>query len=89
MTFNPFFFKKISEITSDCRQQEVEYLITQIVRMISAASEPFQTKICKNTVKSMGFRFIFPDVKDVPECAVSAGAVPCIKFKLWFDKIFP
>merc|ERR1712035_210351 len=32
----------------------------------------------------MGFRAIFPDVKDVPECTVAAGAVPCDKLQFRF-----
>ena len=52
--------------------------------MLSAAAEPFETSTCDNAARSMGFRQLFPDVKDVPECKKAAGAVPCAKFKLWF-----
>ena len=72
-------FKKI---TSGCRQPEVGMLINDIIKMLSAAAEPFESNKCNNTSRSLGFRAIFPDVKDVPECKVGAGAVPCGKFKL-------
>ena len=71
-------------MTEDCRQQEVAMLITNIIAMLSAAAEPFETSKCKTAAKMAGFRFLFPDVKDVPECNVSAGAVPCDKLQLRF-----
>ena len=52
--------------------------------MLSAASEPFETDKCGSNVRFLGFRAIFPDVKDVPECTVAAGAVPCDKLQLRF-----
>ena len=78
---NALNFKKI---TAGCRQQEVGMLIKNIIGMLSAAAEPFESKKCKKITRSGGFRAIFPDVKDVPECKVSAGAVPCGKLKLRF-----
>merc|ERR1712012_749828 len=62
-------------------QQEVGMLISEIINMLSAAAEPFETSTCDNAARSMGFRQLFPDVKDVPECKKAAGAVPCAKFK--------
>ena len=53
--------------------------------MLSAASEPFETDKCGTDIRFMGFRAIFPDVKDVPECTVAAGAVPCDKIQQWFQ----
>ena len=71
-------------MTKDCRQQEVGMLISNIINMLTAASEPFETGKCGSTVRFLGFRAIFPDVKDVPECTVAAGAVPCEKLQFWF-----
>ena len=71
-------------MSANCRQQEVGMLISEIINMLSAAAEPFETSTCDNAARSMGFRQLFPDVKDVPECKKAAGAVPCAKFKLWF-----
>ena len=59
-------------------------LISNIIAMLSAASEPFETDKCGSNVRFLGFRAIFPDVKDVPECTVAAGAVPCDKLQSWF-----
>ena len=62
-------------------------LISNIIAnciMLSAASEPFETDKCGSNVRFFGFRAIFPDVKDVPECTVAAGAVPCDKLQSWF-----
>ena len=73
-------------MTAGCRQQEVGMLISMISQFLSAAAEPFETKKCPNNpVRGMvGFRQIFPDVKDVPECTADTGAVPCGKLKAWF-----
>ena len=59
-------------------------LISNIIAMLSAASEPFETDKCGSNARFLGFRAIFPDVKDVPECTVAAGAVPCDKLQLRF-----
>ena len=71
-------------MTKDCRQPEVRMLIEKITTFLTIASEPFQASKCRSTARFMGFRAIFPEVKDVPECTIAAGAVPCDKFKLWF-----
>jgi len=72
---------QFEKMTAGCRQQEVGQMITNIMKMLNAAAEPFESGKCNNNSRSLGFRAIFPDVKDVPECKVSAGAVPCGKFK--------
>jgi len=72
---------QLETMAKNCRQQEVGMLISNIMAMLSAASEPFEAGKCRSTVRFMGFRAIFPDVKDVPECTVAAGAVPCDKFQ--------
>ena len=60
-------------------------LISNIIAMLSAASEPFKTGKCGSSVRFLGFRGIFPDVKDVPECTVAAGAVPCEILQFRFE----
>ena len=72
---------QLERMTKNCRQQEVGMLISNIMAMLSAASEPFESEKCRSTARFMGFRAIFPDLKDVPECTVAAGAVPCDKFQ--------
>ena len=73
-------------MTAGCRQQEVGMLISMISQFISAAAEPFETEKCPNNpVRGiLGFRQIFPDVKDVPECTTDTGAVPCGRVKARF-----
>ena len=56
-------------------------LISNIVSMLTAAAEPFESEKCGNSARSMGFRAILPQVKDIPECKAAAGAVPCSKFE--------
>ena len=70
-------------MTAWCRQQEVGMLISKITQFLSAAAEPFEIQKCpNNSVRGIvGFRQIFPDVKDVPECTTDTGAVPCGRVK--------